>query len=403
MTFHVGLDWGGSNHAVCAVDERGEIDTRFEVRHDQAGLADLVHRLSRLGPPAEISIAIERPSGLLVDTLVDAGFAVVPIHPNVVKACRSRYSTAHAKTDGSDAYLLADLLRTDGHRFEPLQPESDALRALRALSRSRDALVAERVALANQLRTLLDSYWPGAVAAFAEIDSPIALDFVSRYPTPQAAARLGEKRLASFLAQHRYCGRRLPGEILQRIRSAPRSQAGPIESEAKGELVCAFAVILKRIVEQIALLSSRIEHDLLVSDDGPWLCSFPRIGRINAAQIYVELGSIRGRFPTETALAAEAGACPVTRQSGKSHLVAFRWACNTRLRRALTTFADHSRHGSAWAAGIYQRARARGAKHPHAIRILTRAWIRVLWRCWLNRQPYRPEQHRGATALLNAA
>jgi transposase len=403
MGIHIGLDWGGTSHAVCAVDDCGGVQTRFEARHDHAGLTDLVRRLAKFGQPSQLKIAIERPSGLLVDTLVDAGFVVVPIHPNAVKACRSRYSAAHAKTDGSDAYLLADLLRTDGHRFEPLHPECDAVKALRALSRTRDDLVAKRTALGNQLRALLDSFWPGAAATFAEVESPIAIAFVLRYPTPQAAAHLGEKRLASFLAQHRYSGRRTARELLERLRNAPQTQAGPLEADAKGELVRSLALVLERLVAQIALVSSRIEHDLLATEDGTWLTSFPRIGRINAAQLYAEIGSVRERYPTDAALAAEAGAAPVTRQSGKSHSVAFRWACNTRLRQALTTFADNSRHSSPWAADIYQRARARGAKHPHAIRVLARAWLRVLWRCWRDRRPYDPAKHRAAIPFLAAA
>ena len=114
--------------------------------------------------PSELRVAIERPSGLLVDSLLDAGLALVPIHPNVVKASRPRYRAAAGKCDRSDAYLLADLLRTDGHRFRALAPECDAIRALRALVRSRDDLVTHRVALANQLRSLLESFWPGAAA-----------------------------------------------------------------------------------------------------------------------------------------------------------------------------------------------------------------------------------------------
>lgn len=403
MPHHIGLDWGGASHAVCAVDDRGDITLRFTAHHDQAGLTDLVRRLAKLAPPRETRIAIERPSGLLVDTLVAEGFVVVPIHPNVVKACRSRYSAVHAKTDGTDAYLLADLLRTDGHRFEPLRPECDAVRALKALCRTRDDLVAERLALGNQLTALLDSFWPGAACVFSDITSPIALAFISRYPTPQAAAHLGEKRLASFLAQRRYSGRKPVAELLARLRGAPTSHVGPLEADAKGELVRALAAILERLGEQIAALTSRIEHDLLATDDGPWLTSFPRIGKLNAAQIYAELGSVRARFPSVDALAAEAGACPVTRQSGKSHAVAFRWACNKRLRVALTTFADNSRHASPWAADLYQRARARGATHPHAIRILAHAWLRVLWRCWLDRTPYDPARHLAAAPFMAAA
>ena len=112
---------------------------------------------------------------------------------------------------------LADILRTDGRRFRPLTPCSDEIRALRALVRTRDDLVVQRVALANQLRSLLEGFWPGAAAIFADIDSPIALAFAERYPTPDSAARLGEKRLRAFLAQHRYSGRRSAAELVQRF------------------------------------------------------------------------------------------------------------------------------------------------------------------------------------------
>ena len=114
--------------------------------------------------------------------------------PNAVKATRPRYRSHGGKSDASDAYVLADLLRTDGHRFQPLAPQSDEIRALRALVRGRDDLVATRVQLANQLRSLLESFWPGAAAVFADIDSPIALAFIQRYPTPESASRLGPKR-----------------------------------------------------------------------------------------------------------------------------------------------------------------------------------------------------------------
>jgi transposase len=156
--------------------------------------------------------------------------------------------------------MLADILRTDGHRFRPLMPASDDIKALRALVRGRDDLVAQRSALANQLRSLLEGFWPGAATIFAAIDSPIALAFVSRYPTPDSASRLGEKRLASFLAQHAYCGRRSPAELLARLRAAPTGLASDAEADAKGELVRALTCVLERIVSEIAKLSSRIEH-----------------------------------------------------------------------------------------------------------------------------------------------
>ncbi len=396
MPFHGGLDWGGTSHAVCVIDGAGQVVVRIEVRHDADGLAELLARLRRVAAPAELPVAIERPSGLIVDALVAAGHKVIPIHPNVVRACRPRYRAAGGKSDPGDAYMLADILRTDGHRFRPLMPVSDHIKALRALVRGRDDLVAQRVALANRLRSLLEGFWPGAAAIFAAIDSPIALAFVGRYPTPDSASRLGEKRLASFMAQHAYCGRRSPAELLARLRAAPTGLASDAEADARGELARALVAILERLVAEIAKLSSRIEHAVAELPDGRIVMSFPRAGRLCAAQILAELGDVRERFPTEDQLAAEAGVCPVTHASGKSRGVVFRWACNKNLRLALTCFADNSRHASAWAATIYRKARDRGCKHPHAVRILARAWVRVLWRAWQNGKPYDPQQHAGA-------
>ena len=244
-TFFAGLDWASQIHVVCIIDEQGEVQERLDVAHDAAGLASLLQRLKHWGRPP---IAIERPSGLVVDTLVEAGLTVVPIHPNAVKATRPRYRSHGAKSDASDAYLLADLLRTDGHRFKPLAPQSDEIHALRALVRGRDDLVATRVQLANQLRSLLDSFWPGAAAVFADIDSPIALAFIERYSTPESAARLGTKRMAAFCAQHAYCGRRSADELLERLHRAPAAVCAELEMEAKGELArcCAHPGALGR-------------------------------------------------------------------------------------------------------------------------------------------------------------
>lgn len=395
-TVYAGLDWASRTHAVCVIDAQAQMRAQFEIGHDAAGLAELARRLHALSVQA---IAIERPSGLIVDALLAAGLTVVPIHPNVVKATRPRYRSHGGKSDASDAFLLADLLRTDGHRFKPLATQSDDIRALRALVRGRDDLVTTRVQLANQLRSLLQSFWPGAAEIFADIDSPIALAFIQRYPTPESACRLGPKRMAAFCAQHAYSGRRSPEQLLERLHQAPAVDVGEMEAEAKGELALSLARTLQRLVEQIRLITSRIEHHICNSDDGRIIMSFPRAGRVCAAQILAEMGSVRERFVSDEHLAAEAGVAPVTYASGKTKAVTFRWACNHRLRAALTCLADNSRHANAWAAAVYAKAKARGCDHLHAVRILARAWLRVIWRAWFDRKPYDPMLHRAAQNL----
>ena len=402
MQFFIGIDWASQAHAVCVIDGTACVHWQGTVPHTAEGLAEFLHRLHGLRRRGPLRVALERPSGLLVDTLLDAGLTVVPIHPNVLKASRPRYSAAGGKSDPGDAFILADLLRTDGHRFRPLHGPSDETRALRALVRGREDLVAQRVALANQLRALLERFWPGAAAIFADVASPIALAFLTRYPTPHSAARLAERRLAQFLGQHAYCGRRPVTELLARLRRAPASQVGEAEAEASGEVVRALVAVLTPLVAHIQQLAAAIAAALAQHPDGALLQSLPRSGAVNAAQILAELGDDRARFPTDAQLAAEAGLAPVTHESGKHRAVLFRWACNKRLRQALTTFADNSRHASPWAALVYQRARTRGCRHPHAIRILARAWTRVLWRCWQDRTPYAVTHHRAAAALVAA-
>jgi len=398
--YTVGIDWASETHALCILQPDGHAHDAFPVSHTAEGLAELVRRLRRLGPPERTAIAIERPSGVLVDTLVEAGFRVVPIHPNALKASRPRYAAAPGKSDPGDAYILADLLRTDGHRFRPLRAPSDATKALRATVRTRDDLVATRVQLANQLRSLLETFWPGAAAIFADVDSPIALAFLQAYPTPQSAAFLGEKRLERFLKRAAYCGRRPASELLCRLRSAPVGLAGELESETKGQLVRALVTVLRPLVDQIRELEGLLTGQLLQHPDGPLLQSFPRTGTVNAAQILAELGDDRLRFQSPDQLCAEAGVAPVTKSSGKHRAVVCRFACNKRLRQAVTTWADNSRHQNAWANHVYAHARSRGCDHPHAVRILARAWLRVLWRCWQEATPYLPQRHGRALPFL---
>ncbi|HVQ28117.1 MAG TPA: IS110 family transposase [Vicinamibacteria bacterium] len=399
MRYFCGLDWAKDEHAVCVLDETGTIRARIATPHTADGLRELIVTLRKITEPATLPIAIERPSGLLVDVLVEAGFPVIPIHPNALKATRARYRAAGSKSDPGDAYILADLLRTDGHRFEPLRPLNDAIRALRAMVRLRDDLVAERVALANQLRALLESFWAGAVAIFADVDTPIALAFLAAYPTPAHAERLGPKRLAAFLARESYCGRRSPEELLGRLRTPPLGTCGELETEVKGALVRSLVAVLEPLCLQIQKLSSAIERTIATDNDAAWLRAFPRIGLINAAQVYAEITDDSRRFASADQLAAEAGVAPVTHASGKHRAVVFRWACNKRLRRAITCWADNSRHSSDWAASVYRAARGRGRDHPHAVRILARAWLRILWQCWRNKTPYDRSRHTAAVRL----
>jgi transposase len=395
-----GLDLASEEHRLVVVADGRRVDER-RIVHSEDGLAALIRQLREL---RVARVAIEQPNGLVVDRLLDAGIAVVAVHPNQLAAARDRYRAGGGKSDGFDAYVLAELARTDMHRLRLLEPDSDETKALRALTRTREDLVEQKVALANQLRAQLDAFWPGARAIFFDVDSPIALAFLERYPSPADARSLGVKRLAGFLARNGYCGRRSAEQLLARLRSAPEGRAGDAEQEARRAIVLALVAALKPLVEQIRLLTSQIAGAVRVHDDGQIFLSLFRDPKsvVTAAELLAEIGDNRARHPSSASLEAIAGQAPVAVQSGKKKVACFRWACNKNLRDAVGVLADSSRKHSPWAHDIYQRARARGHDHPHAIRILGRAWLRVIWRLWQDRNPYDPNRH-GSLNRLNAA
>lgn len=194
-----GVDWASEEHAVCVVDERGRIVEGRRYRHDEPGVRALCARLVRAGVAL---VALERPDGLLIERLLDAGLSVVAVHPNQVKASRPRYSVAGGKSDGFDSFVLAELARTDSHRFRVLVPDSDRTKALRAMTRAR-------------------------------------LAFLRRYPSPIDARGLGEQRLQAFLKRHGYTGRKPASELLGRVRSGAEGRADQLELAARREIVLA--------------------------------------------------------------------------------------------------------------------------------------------------------------------
>jgi transposase len=394
--FHVGIDWAAETHAVCVLDDAGKVESTFTITHTADGFADLIRQLGKLGDRVDVSVAIERPDGRLVDALLEAGHPVVPVSPNAIKTWRDGEVVSGAKSDAGDALVIAEYLRLRQHKLRVATPFSDQTKALRTAVRTRSDLVEMRVAATNQLNALLELHWPGAKAIFANVDSAIALKFLTRYPTPASAARLGEKRLAAFCTTNGYSGRRPPAELLARLRNAPAGTTSPALTNALEHAVLALVTVLIALNTAAKDLDRTVRTHLGEHPDGEIFTSLPRSGQINAAQMLAEWGDCRQAYDSADAVAALAGLTPVTKESGKHRAVSFRWACNTRFRVAMTTFADNSRHASPWAADIYKRARANGKDHPHAIRILARSWTRVIYRCWQDRVPYNVANHGAA-------
>lgn len=395
----VGIDWATTVHAVCVLDATGRKVAAFPVEHTADGLATLIRRLARLGDPEQMPVAIERPDGRLVDVLLEAGHPVVPVKPNAIKTWREGEVLSGAKSDDGDAEVIAEYLRLRHHRLHLATPYSGETKALRTVVRTRGDVVDLRVAATNQLSALLEAHWPGAKAIFADVESAIALEFLTRYPTAAHAAHLGVKRMEAFCAKHGYSGRRTGEQLLARLRAAPAGTTDQTLCEAVRDAVTALVSVLKALTTAEKDLSRSVVAHLGEHPDREIFTSLPRSGQVNAAQMLAEWGDARQAYDGPDSIAALAGVTPVTNQSGKYRAVHFRWACNKRFRVAVTTFADNSRHESPWAAQIYTDARARGHDHPHAVRVLARAWIRVIWRCWMDQTPYDPARHGNAVRL----
>ena len=390
-----GVDWAENNHVACVIDADGAVIQQVTISHDKAGIARLITTLQQY-PPA--GVGIERGDGPLVTALLTAGMTVFVIAPSQVKALRSRYGSAGNKDDRFDAFVLADVVRTDRRRLTPLRPDAQHTQTLRALVRARKDLVGHRIAVANQLRAHLLTVLPGVVGLFAELDAPVSRAFLTDFSTQDALDALTEQQLAAWLRRRRYT-RKPAGVLLQHLRDAVPGISGPA-GQALAGITHAYLAALDTVMAQIDTLEHQIETALHAHPDAAIFTSLPRAGTVRAARLLAEIGDCRARFPTAAALAGLAGVTPSTRQSGNTRIVAFRWAVDKQLRDAVCDFAGDSRRDNPWAAHLYTQARARGKNHNHAVRILARAWLAIIYQCWTSHTPYQPERHRALQNLL---
>lgn len=395
-----GIDWSWQHHALCIVDETGQCIEEATVPHSRPGLAKITALLRRHGVER---VGIERGDGPVVEHLLRAGLEVVVISARQVKSLRVRYGSAGNKDDRFDAFVLADALRTDAGRWAVVRPDSPETVALRMLVRARHDLIDHRIAVHNQLLAVLQHNFPGAIGLFSQLDIPISLAFLRRFPSEAKAAWLSELRMAHWLKANGYCGRQGAAELVEHLRDAVTGRVSGPAAEASELIVLTLVGLLAELRQRQEHLEARIKEALLAHTDGAIFQSLPRAGVVRAATLLAEIGDCRARFPDAQSLAAAAGVAPSTRQSGKHRNVAYRRGCNKQLRAALIDWAQDTPRANAWARDTYDRARARGCRHPHAARILAQGWTRILWRCWHDQVPYDPDLHGRLGSLTQEA
>lgn len=394
-----GIDWGGSFHQLCLIDAAGTVLLQRRIGHDVAGLAELDRILTTQA--GELRVAIERAEGLLVEHLHTLNVAVYCVSPKIAARARERYRMSSAKSDSLDAFVLADTLRHEHRHWRPLSPPSPLLAELRAVTRDRQRVLHAQQACESQLRAIMDAYHPAPLHLFSTLDRDISLAFITDYPTPLQAGRVGAARMEAFCHRHGYSGRTKPQVLVDRLRPHLLTAGdGTVAGKSFGANM--FADQLRLFNTQLRAYDKKIAELLHAHPDALVMRSFPGIGPLVAATLISEMGEDRGRYPAAPALLAEAGLAPVTRASGRTRQVRFRYAANRRMRHAIDWWTFVATREDDWSRTVYESARARGHGKYRALRGLGARWTRVLWRCWTDRTPYDPTRHHRNEATTTA-
>jgi transposase len=385
-----GLDWGDARHAVCILDDTGKEEEAFEVEHTAEGLEELVARLRQRGPIG--GVAVETARHVVVQKLLDGGFAVYPINPKLSASWREGESVSGAKDDRRDAFVLAEGLRQRHARLRPLQPDDPATRELRLLCADESRLIGDRTALVNRLKATLKEYYPQAPGWFDDWTAPASWDFVLAFPTPEALARARAKKLYGFLRTHEIGLRPIWQERVEgRAKSAWPTD--PPTVAAKSLLAVSLAKELRALQAILTLYRERIEKLYGDHPDQGIFSSLPGAGGKLAPRLLSHFGSDRQRFDSAHPLEMLSGAVPLLMKSGNSKSVRMRHACQRDFRHTLHLFAFLSITRSAWARAFYDHARRKGQSHALALRNLGRKWLRILFRMWQDRRPYDEGQY----------
>ena len=375
-----GVDWASDHHDLCLVGEDGAVRWRGRVAHDPDGIEHLREQIaSHEGDPTRVAVGIETSRGLLVGTLVEAGYVVYPINPKAAERFRDRRKPSGGKHDRLDAEVLAQAVRTDRASLRALLPDSAVATEIATLARDRHALVREHTRLLNQLRSALAEYFPAATVAF-DLDADSTLAFLERYSSPEAAAMLSTFQIASFLrAQHANRDLAAKAAAAKDAFRAPALHARPEIARAKARLVRVVCAQLRALRPELAAYEHELERLLKIHPEGELFRSLPGLGVVLASRVLAGTGDNPERFRSAAGLCAYAGTAPILIQSGKRSMVKARSACPKEFRDAVQQWADHARRRSVWAAAFYRRHRERGHTHNESLRALGNRLLELLF------------------------
>jgi transposase len=387
-----GDDWAEDHHDIEVMDEAGKVMARRRLPEGVAGMTQLHELIGRFLPgdeaDAEVAAGIGTDRGPWVAALIAAGYAVFPVNPLQASRYRRRHGVSGAKSDGGDAHMLADMVRTDSHQLRPAAVDSPEAEGIKVLARTHKTLIWERTRAVQRLRHQLREYFPAALEAFEDLDAPDTLELLGKAPDPASAAKLTRAQVSAALKRARR--RDIPGKataILAALRSEQLAQP-PAVTAAYAAAARSLIAVIVTLNEQVKALQGQVEAHFGQHPDAEIYRSQPGIGAILGARVLGEFGDDPHRYADARSRKNYASTSPVTRASGKKKVVAARFIRNDRLIDALMARAFSSMNASPGARTFYDGLRRRGIEHNDALRRLASRLVGILHGCLRARTPY---------------
>jgi len=401
----VGIDWAEAHHDACLLDESGRALAKVRIPDGVAGVAQLHAMIAdHAQDPLEVVIGIELDRGLLVGALCAAEYHVFAINPLSVDRYRDRHGTSGAKSDPSDAKLLADIVRTDRHNHREIAGDSDLAEAIKVLARAHKDMIWARQRQANRIRNLLREFYPGAIEAFGnDVADRDALAVLAAAPSPAQGRRLSQAKVAAALrrgGRQRNLDKRA-AEITQALASS-QLEAPEVLVRAYAASVEAQVRVLTEIVAQVEALEQELASTFRSHPDAEIYLSLPGLGDVLGARALGEFGDDRTRYANPKSRKAYAGTAPITKASGTRRVVLARFARNDWIADACQLWAFAAISRSPGARRYYDALRARGKGHNHALRQLANRLVGILHTCVERHALYREDVAWPLTAEVAA-
>lgn len=379
----VGHDWAEAHHDVFVEDGDGRRLGGGRLPEGVQGVAQF-HALvaEHVDDAAEVVIATETDRGLFVGAMVAAGYTVLAVNPLSTSRYRERLSTSGAKSDPGDARVLAELARLDGHNHRAVAGDTDLAEAVKVLARAHKNLIWTRQRQLNQLRSTLREFYPAALDAFDELAHSDVLAVLAVAPTPSLGRQLSRSKIAAALRRGGR-QRRIEERAIE-IQAALRTEqlsAPDLVSEAMGSTVAALAAVAAELSTQIGRLEVDLADRFEQHPAAKVIRSLPGLGMTLGARVLGEFGDDPNRYADAKCRKNYAGTSPITRASGRSHVVLARYARNKRLADACQMWAFASLGASPGARTFYDQHRDAGDTHQRALRALANRLVGILHGC----------------------